>query len=280
MEGADCKLPSLGSLVNLKSTTRAFYEPVMTYVLEKNGDKDMTKMQRKDVLAAMQANTHRARFANAIPSVLSVICEHAIDLGWIKENPAKGIRKIKIPKEKQRPHIVPTDADVKAFRARASERALLIFEIGVGTVQRPGDWVGFTWGDYDGSTLKLRQNKTDVPLKLPCTPLLKAALDRAKASLGAEPHPARTILTTVRGERLTYNGLLQIMRKERARLGMAKAFDQHGLRYRGVMELAWAGCDDDEIASFSGHTTKAMIIKYAGEARQIMRAIQAASKRQ
>jgi hypothetical protein len=46
------------------------------------------------------------------------------------------------------------------------------------------------------------------------------------------------------------------------------------------MELAWAGCDDDEIAAFSGHKSKEMIIKYAGEARQIMRAQQAAKKRQ
>ena len=40
-----------------------------------------------------------------------------------------------------------------------------------------------------------------------------------------------------------------------------------------------AGCDDDEIASYSGHTTKAMILKYAGAARQEMRAKQAAGKR-
>ncbi len=45
------------------------------------------------------------------------------------------------------------------------------------------------------------------------------------------------------------------------------------------MELAWAGCTDDEIASYSGHTSKKMIIKYAGEARQVMRARQAAAKR-
>jgi hypothetical protein len=57
------------------------------------------------------------------------------------------------------------------------------------------------------------------------------------------------------------------------------AYDQHALRYRGVMELAWAKCTDDEIASYSGHTSKAMIIKYAGEARQMMRARQAAAKR-
>ncbi len=45
------------------------------------------------------------------------------------------------------------------------------------------------------------------------------------------------------------------------------------------MELAWAGCDDDEIMSYSGHSTKAMVRKYAGEARQIMRARQARAKR-
>ena len=45
------------------------------------------------------------------------------------------------------------------------------------------------------------------------------------------------------------------------------------------MELAWADCTDDEIASYSGYTSKAMIIKYAGKARQIMRARQAAAKR-
>ncbi|MGM0586631.1 MAG: hypothetical protein ACQEUZ_18460 [Pseudomonadota bacterium] len=45
------------------------------------------------------------------------------------------------------------------------------------------------------------------------------------------------------------------------------------------MELAWAGCDDDEIATYSGHSSKDMIRKYAGEARQMTRARQAAAKR-
>jgi formate dehydrogenase assembly factor FdhD len=45
------------------------------------------------------------------------------------------------------------------------------------------------------------------------------------------------------------------------------------------MELAWAGCTDDEIASYSGRASKDMIRKYAKEARQVMRAKQAATKR-
>jgi len=164
------------------------------------------------------------------------------------------------------------------MRAEAEPLALLIFEIGVGTVQRPGDWVDFTWGDYDGATLKLRQNKTDMPLELPCTPQLKAALDAVKASLSVSPLPGRNILTKPDGNPMGYHYMAKLMLDERKRLGLV-AFDQHALRYRGVMELAWAGCTDDEIASFSGHTTKIMIRKYAGEARQIMRARQAAAKR-
>lgn len=72
--------------------------------------------------------------------------------------------------------------------------------------------------------------------------------------------------------------MADIMLAERKRLGL-ETFDLHGLRSRGVMEVALAGCDDDEIASFSGHSTKVRIRKYAGEARHMMRAGQAAAKR-
>ena len=68
------------------------------------------------------------------------------------------------------------------------------------------------------------------------------------------------------------------MRRERIRLGLMD-YDQHALRYRGVMELADAGCTDDQIASYSGHTTKAMIVKYAGIARQKRRALEASEMR-
>ena len=145
-------------------------------------------------------------------------------------------------------------------------------------MQRPGDWVDFQWGDYDGDTLKLRQNKTDTPLSLPCTIALKAALDSAKADPGFVPHPSRHILTRADGSAMNYHAMARVMVRERKRLGLL-AYDRHALRYRGVMELAWADCDDDQIASYSGHTSKAMIIRYAGEARQIMRARQAAAKR-
>ncbi len=257
----------------LKPRTRADYEKVMLYVEEKNGTKDMTRLTRRDVIAAMDKNRHRVRFSNYIPQVMSVLCEHAIDIGWITANPAKGVRKTRTPDEKKRNHIPWTDAAVAKWRSEATVLPRLIFEIGVGIVQRTSDWTRFRWSDYDGDTLKLRQGKTDKALTLPCTRELRDALNGVKEKRGL------TVLAGSNGQPMSYRYMAKIMLDERRRLGL-EDHHLHAIRYRGVMELAWAGCSDDEIAGYSGHASKDMIRKYAGEARQIMRARQAWEKRQ
>ncbi|MCA0997960.1 tyrosine-type recombinase/integrase [Alloyangia pacifica] len=256
----------------LRPRTRSDYEKVLSYVEEKNGDRDATRTRRKDIIAAMEKNRHRTRFANYIPQVLSVLFEHAIDLGWIRENPAKGVRRISTPEARVQTHNPWPDWAVNKWRAEASPVARLIFELGVGSVQRPGDWTKFQWCDYDGSSLRISQGKTGKYLWLPCTGQLKTTLDCA-------PRTGITILTKRDGSPMKYRDMARIMANERKRLDLMD-FDQHALRYRGVMELAWSGCDDDEIASYSGHSSKDMIRKYAGEARQVMRARAAWEKRQ
>ncbi|MDF0599907.1 tyrosine-type recombinase/integrase [Psychromarinibacter sp. C21-152] len=256
----------------LKVRTRGDYEKVLIYIEEKNGNRDATRTIRKDVIAAMEANRHRTRFANYVPQVMSVLFEHAIDLGWMKDNPAKGVRRLSVPQDRAQPHIPWPDWAVKKWRAEASPLPRLIFEIGVGSVQRPSDWTLFRWNDYDGESLRIVQGKSDKSLWLPCTAELKTALDSASKN-------GLTILTRPDGSPMDYRYMSRVMARERKRLDLM-AYDLHALRYRGVMELAWAGCDDDEIASYSGHSSKEMIRKYAGEARQMMRARQAWEKRQ
>lgn len=96
---------------------------------------------------------------------------------------------------------------------------------------------------------------------------------------GYAPMLSRPILCTPSGGQMGTRYNADLMPKERKRLGL-EAFDLHALRYRGMMALAGAGCSDDEIASYSGHETKAMIAKYSGEGRRVMRARQARAKRQ
>lgn len=263
----------------LKPRTRADYEKVLEYLRDKIGSGDVKALTRAHVIDAQEANRHRTRFANYIVQMLVILCEHAIDIGWLTHNPAKGVRALKTPAGRQRVHVPWPDWAVDKFRAEAGILERLIFEIGVGTVQRPGDWPRFTWGDYDGETLRLKQGKTGVALILPCGRQLRAALDAAKRALEVVPIAARPILVKRDGNPMSYRYIAQVMLKERRRLGL-EAFDLHALRYRGVKELAWAGCTDEQIAAFSGHATVAMIAKYAGEARQEIRARQAHAARE
>ncbi len=258
---------------------RADLEPVLIYLEEKIGQRDVSRLTRADIYDAMDKNKHRVRFANYIPVAISLIFKVIERKRWLTQNPAAGVELLKVPKGRERPHIPWTDTAVAKWRAEAEALPRLIFEIGVGSAQRPADWLDFTWGDFDGDSLRLRQNKTDKPLLLPCTAELRAALERARAALPFTPMPGLFIVTESAGLPMTYRRMAQIMLMERKRLGV-EVHDLHALRYRAIKELAWAGCDDDEIMSFSGHSTKAMVRRYAGEARQEMAARRAREKRQ
>ena len=87
---------------------------------EKIGSKDVTRLIRKDVIEAQEANEHRTRFANYIPQIMSVLCEHAINIGWLAHNPAKGVDKLKTPDDRKQPHIPWTDGAVAKMRAEAA----------------------------------------------------------------------------------------------------------------------------------------------------------------
>lgn len=263
---------------DLKPRTRADYDKCFDYIIALNGDRDVARLTPRDVGAMLDANAHRVRFGNYVASVLSVICEFArVDLGWLKDNPVRGVRKRKVPLERQAPHLVPDDATVARWRAEALPLPRLIFELGIGTVQRPGDLGRFLWSDYDRQDLRLVQGKTGKALRLPVT--LELARELATAYVLASPHHSDPILIGPDGAAMKYRYMSALMLAERRRLGLERAFDLHGLRFRGVQELAWAGCSDEEIEAYSGHASKAMVRHYAGEARQIMRARSAREKR-
>ena len=261
---------------------RSDMEPVIEYLAEKIGTRSVMALTQADIYGAMKANAHRVRFANYIPTVLSRAYKEIARDGWKVTNHAIGIEPMKVPKDRKQAHVPWTDDAVATMRTQAGRVPRLIFELGVGTVQRPEDLTRFTWDDFDGRSLALTQGKTGRALRLPCTPFLLAALLEEKARVADQLRSTNqplTILRTVRdGNAMTYRSAAQAFLTERKRLGVTQ-HDLHALRYRGIEELAWAGCSDEEIASYSGHLSIQMIRKYAGQARQEMRANSAAEKR-
>lgn len=255
----------------LKPRTKLDYARILGFIAERYGNLDPAKMRKVHIIEQQEALT--GKFARDFVNVISVLLRLAAELGWRDDNPAKDISRKQTTVKA--PHVVWTDAAVEKFRAEAAPLPLLIFELGIGTIQRPDDWTRFDWENFDGAVITMTQSKTGNRLTIPCPARLIAALEAARPKvrwIGGTP------ILQFHGKRMTYRRMAELMLRERQRLGLAQ-FDLHALRYRGVRDLAWGGCSDEEIMSYSGHSTKAMVRLYAGEARQIMRARQANEKR-
>lgn len=249
---------------DLAPRTARDYDKVTQWVVDTLGPLSVEKMQRKDVIRARDANADSLRFANYIVQVLRILMEHAIDIGWRQAgtNPAKGVLLLK----SDRPAREAWPADlVEAYRAKATGRALLIFEMCVGTGQRIGDVLKARWSDIEGDGINVRQGKTGARLWIPFTPRLRSILD-------ATPRIGMTICAWGKtGKPTSYRGAADLVMAVRKEIG-AEAYDLHSLRYTTAAELAAAGCSDDLIRAVTGHATAAMVAKYAGPARQKARA--------
>lgn len=185
-------------------------------------------------------------------------------IGWREDNPAKGVTLLKSGNGPREPW--PYDK-IAAFRATATGRTLLIFELCLGTGQRIADVLKMRWSDIDGDGITVVQNKTGARLWLPFTPHLRATLAQTQ-KVGV------TICAWGRGKPTSYRGAAQLIMAVRVQIG-AEKYDIHGLRYSAASELAELGCSDELIAAVTGHATSAMVRKYAGAARQKTRAIEA-----
>lgn len=255
---------------NLAPRSARDYDKVLLWVKDKLGPLPVDKMQRKDVIRARDANSDTVRFANYIVQVLRILFEHATDIGWIAAgaNPAKGVSLIKstAPKREAWP-----DDMIAAFRATADQDALLVFELCLGTGQRIGDVLKMRWSDIAGDGIHVTQSKTGAQLWVPFTPRLRGVLS-STARIGV------TICAHGRGRPLSYRAASARIMEVRKHIG-AEAYDIHGLRYAAAAQLAAAGCSDELIAAVTGHATAAMVKRYAGPARQRVRAIEAQERR-
>lgn len=252
---------------NLAPRTQADYEKVMAYVDAKMGALPADRMQRKDVIRARDTNADSVRFANYIVQVLRVMFEFSIDLGWRDSNPAKGVGLLKSTGTGREPW--PADK-IAAYRATAKGRALLIFELCIGTGQRIGDVLRMQWNDLADNGINVRQGKTGARLWVPLPAETLAAVTSARRY-------GLTICAQPNGRPTSYRGAADMVMDVRKKIG-AEAYDLHSLRYTKAADMAASGCSDDEIQSITGHTTKAMVRKYAGPVRQIAQAKRAARK--
>ncbi|KAE9627957.1 tyrosine-type recombinase/integrase [Parasedimentitalea maritima] len=249
---------------NLAPRTARDYDKVLAWVRKKLGPLPVDRMRRKDLIRARDANAEAVRFANYIVQVVRILLEHAIDIGWRDDNPAKGVSLLKseTPARQSWP---PEKID--AFREHAGGRALLIFELCLGTGQRIGDVLKMRWSDIESDGINVTQGKTGTVLWVPFTAPLSTLISKT-------PKVGPTICAWGRGKPSSYRSAHELVMNVRKQIG-AETYDLHGLRYAAAAELASLGCSDELIMAVTGHQTRAMVARYAGSARQVSRAKEA-----
>jgi integrase len=138
------------------------------------------------------------------------------------------------------------DEHVAAFMAAASEPLQRALVLALETGQRQGDLLILPWSAFDGTWIRLRQNKTGARVSIPVTRRLRAVLDTSSRT-------ATTILTDNRGRPWNVNTFQNNWHAAARKAGIT-TLTFHDLRGTAVTRLAEAGCTTAEIASITGHS--------------------------
>jgi len=109
--------------------------------------------------------------------------------------------------------------------------------------------------------ISVRQNKTDVPLRLPIVPDLQAILD-------ATPSGHLTFLVTKTGRQWPSTYFSNQFREWCNEAGLPRSCTFHGLRATGCTRLADLGYSVHEIAAWSGHMSLKEVERYTRNANQ------------
>lgn len=254
---------------DLAYNTRKSYERSLAYFEKSAGNVDPATLQRVHIIQMQKALSDKPTDANRKIGALSVLLEHAIDIGWMKDNPAKGIKSLPATGKVRKPW--PADL-IEAFRATATGRTALLFELLLGTGQRINDVLALRWSDMDGDGFTIKQGKTKRELFIPLT-------DRLRAVLDATPKRSMFIVCQSNGRPVGYNLAWKDIREVREKIG-AQEYDIHALRHAAASEIASIpGLTSEHVMAITGHSAVEMVRLYAGKAMQKARAQEAQDAR-
>lgn len=235
----------------------------MTYVinklLERHGEKPLDRLQRKHILGWKDALAEQPGAANKLMRTVKQLLSFAVDRGLLEENPALGIKMMKVGEWR-----AWRDLELEAFEAKWALGTLerTGYALALYTGQRRADLVRLSWASIAGNAFRLKQQKTGAELVIPIHPKLSEAL--------ASVHPRREagILTGEMGRALNPVYFGSIMASAITDAGLSKECVLHGLRKTAARALIDAGCTPHQAAAITGQRTLRMLEHYTRGADQ------------
>lgn len=244
---------------SLAAVTKSELRRVVERLAAMHSEKPVARLERQHILRWRDAMKDRPGATNTMVRTMGVLMKFAVDRGYRKDNPVRGIKMIKAV-----PFRSWTDDELETFEAKwalgTMERTG--FALALYTAQRRADLVKMTWQAIAGDAIRLVQSKTGVPLEVPIHPLLARALEAIR------PKGAVTIISGVAGTKLSAVYFGHQMAAAFKAAGLPPGCVLHGLRKTAARTLIEAGCTKSQAKAVTGQKTDAMIDYYSRDADQ------------
>lgn len=253
---------------HLKPGTQDYYRRLIQPLVNDYGSAKVAALRRKHIIGWRDEMSDTPRKANGFVAVMRVMLKMAINLEWRDDNPAKAIEPIDYDVESHRRW---TEHEIDVMTGPEAGAGALPVLIALYTAQRLGDVLSLKWSEYDGRTLRFKQEKTGAKLVIPAHPILRGVLDMT-------PRHSAFVCLRLDGKPWNKDHFKHSFADARKALGLPDDMHFHGLRHSAASRLAEAGCTHAEIAAITGHKSLAMVSHYASGAVQERLANSAMSK--
>lgn len=271
-EGVKPKTGTFGALVSayrahaaftdLSDQTKQDYQKVFDYLKALDGAK-LKRFDRPFVVRVRDtaADKKGRRFGNYVKAVLSLTFSWGSERGYVRDNPAAGIKDIRKKKgtpERNRPW---SDAEREAVLAASPPHILIPVAVMMFTGLGPKDALTLRKDAYRDGAISTSRAKTGEPVFWP------APLPLAMILAAAPEHGAETLCANSDGKPWTLSGFRASWRPVRMRLEkegrVQPGLTLYGLRHTVAVILREIGHDERAIADALGQRTIEMARHYA-----------------
>lgn len=237
---------------DLRASTRREYDRICKRIVADLGTMPTIALEAKGVRAVLKdwraTMADRPRKADAHWSVLKRVLSWAMDQEIISRNPALGGGRLY---RGSRRDIIWTDAQIELFLSVAPDNLRLAMLLALWTGQRQADLLRLSWADYDGTRIKLEQEKTGKRVSILVADELKRALDVA-------PRLSPLVLLNSNGKPWASRfGFKKAWSRVCERAGI-EGVTFHDLRGTAVVRLARDGASALQIADITGHSIRSV----------------------
>lgn len=131
------------------------------------GDVEAYFRRERTAVSEKTGRTLEGASLNRRLAILKCLFNCAIESGYIKDNPVRGVKKAK--EAPWRRKFVLSEEELQALVKAASPHMRPILAVAVGTGLRKGDLLRLRWDqiDFDANVITLYQQKTGEPIEIP-----------------------------------------------------------------------------------------------------------------